>query len=182
LAKGSLRAAEKSALEAVRLAPNDAFNHCHLADVYARRRKWHAALEETDRALALNPTYADCMQTRAFVLGRLKRTDEAIEAAEAALALDPQASFGHTVRGCLHLERCELDKAKESFREALRLDPTDDAARSCYDLSLSRERTARRLVASSESHGGSGFKWWWLVFLIGGQTVMRACSEMSQIQ
>jgi tetratricopeptide (TPR) repeat protein len=115
--------------EALRLDPADPDNFALLASIELARRRWPAALEAAETALALNAEHVTALNLRSIALVRLGRKSEAMAAVDYALDRAPENAFSHANQGwnCLHQNRPK--QAQEHFREALRLDPELDYAR-----------------------------------------------------
>lgn len=115
--------------EALRLDPADADNFALLASIELARRRWPAALEATETALALNAEHVTALNLRSIALVRLGRKSEAMAAVDYALDRAPENAFSHANQGWNYLHRNQPQPAQEHFREALRLDPELDYAR-----------------------------------------------------
>ncbi len=115
--------------EALRLDPADADNFALLASIELARRRWPAALEATETALALNAEHVTALNLRSIALVRLGRKSEAMAAVDYALDRAPENAFSHANQGWNYLHRNQPQPAQEHFREALRLNPDLDYAR-----------------------------------------------------
>lgn len=78
------------ASKGVELAPDDYYTHWNLASTYAGRKDMGRALEEYDKALALNSNDADMLADMADMLSYQGEADRAIEQIERAKALNPR--------------------------------------------------------------------------------------------
>lgn len=90
--RASLQPEEATARKAVQLDP--ALPQAHLsmaAALYLYGWNWSGALAELDRAIALDPKYAEAYHFRAKILSALNRHHEAIAAQQNAIDLDPFA-------------------------------------------------------------------------------------------
>ncbi len=83
------KAAQRFA-EAARLDPGFALPYLQLGNLRTRAREYAAAIEDYDRALAIDPTLAEAMFNRATALMDLGRFAEALPALERLLVLAPQ--------------------------------------------------------------------------------------------
>lgn len=115
--------------DALRLDPSDADYFALLGSIELARRRWAAALEAAERALALNAEHVAAANLRAMALVRLGRKDEAMLTVDQALHRAPEDAFSHANQGWNCLHRNEPKKAQDHFREALRLNPNLDYAR-----------------------------------------------------
>jgi tetratricopeptide (TPR) repeat protein len=77
-----------------------------------------AAVREYERALALNPDYAQAHNNLGGALTRLNRVDEAIPHLEAALALEPANALAHYNMGVAMRERGDFAQAIAHFKRA----------------------------------------------------------------
>jgi len=109
--------------EALRLDPGDADHFALLASIELQRRRWPAALEAAERALALNAEHVGAANLRSMALVQLGRKAEAMETVDFALERAPDNAFSHANQGWNCLHRNDPRRAQEHFREALRLDP-----------------------------------------------------------
>ena len=98
-----------------------------------------AALEEFDRALALNPAYVEAHLNRAIMLNDLGRYDEARESFR--LAWDCDQSNMHMELGDLYADLGSYVQAVEQFRSAAQLRP---------DFLDIRTKLARALMENGE--------------------------------
>jgi tetratricopeptide (TPR) repeat protein len=142
------------------------------AKPYARGLHQHAAMahvndgikaiEQFDKAIALDPGYAPAYAAKAEI--QLSRapyaawpgSKELVSAAEAsareALRLSPSLWRPHIVLGMVHASRCAWDKAEASFKAALRASPEDTARHfwyAAYLLATGRKQKALRLAGES---------------------------------
>lgn len=115
--------------EALRLDPQDPNIFALLAAIELARRKWPAALEAAEAALAIEPEHIEAANLRSMALVRLGRRAEAMQTVESALQRDPDNAVSHANQGWKCLHRNDPRQAQEHFREALRLEPNLDYAR-----------------------------------------------------
>ncbi len=113
--------------------PTYAAAHYNLANALAEPETPEAlalALPHYDRAVSLNPNYAEAHANRGGVLRRLGRWDEAEAAYGAALALDPRSALTHYNLGLLLGEMGRPAEALAAHDRALALAPDMAAAHS----------------------------------------------------
>lgn len=89
----TLGRAEELARKALTLDDTLPLAHLLLSGVYLLKNQLEFALAETERAIALAPSFADAHGSLAHILISLERPTEAIRAAEQALRLHPRARF-----------------------------------------------------------------------------------------
>ena len=110
------------------------------------------ALELSERAAALDPSFQEAIAKKASILIELHttgaRTLEAVRrpaemAIDRALELNPNSGFAHAVRAA-YLEILDAPGAAEAFEKALRLEPNS--------VHILQEYAANRLDASDPEH------------------------------
>ncbi len=85
---------------------------------------WTGAEQEFNRAIELNPNYADAHFRYAWsYLTPLGKSDQAIAEMEKALQLDPFSRIDNTVFGCIYLYARRYDEAAQQFNKAIKLNP-----------------------------------------------------------
>jgi tetratricopeptide (TPR) repeat protein len=111
--------------EAFKLAPN-------LPDLYAfkgyillRNRAFDKSIEQFDRALQLDPTYAVPLELKSLALSLKLDHTEASKLSEIALQLDPESSSALSIRAFNELLQDQQEKAESLYRDALSRDPLD---------------------------------------------------------
>src|SRR6476619_2169757 len=97
---------------------------CYLAGlIYVNAGNDTAALPFYDRALALNPRYADALEGRARVMQRLKRFKEAIADYNALLRINPPNAETFYNLGGAYEGAGQRDDALRSYERALEIVP-----------------------------------------------------------
>jgi tetratricopeptide (TPR) repeat protein len=130
LARGRFAEAERAALRAIELQPEDERGHSVLARILAACERYAPALAAVEAALRLDPDDGDAHRFRAFLLLHARPREWAVSAlaAERALALDPEDADAQAVLGMLHLRAGRVAEGEARFRAALELDPTNTLA------------------------------------------------------
>jgi tetratricopeptide (TPR) repeat protein len=90
---------------------------------------WPAAERAFERAIELNPNYADARNVYSHFLHDMKRPDEAMAQIERALELDPFNAFYQAFYGGNLMFVHRYDEAIEQFRKALTTSPDFPFAR-----------------------------------------------------
>ena len=163
--------------EALRLDPQDADNFSLLASIELGRRRWPAALEAAEQALALNGEHVGASNLRAMALVRLGRKEEAMTTIDYALHRAPEDAFSHANQGwnCLHQNNPK--QAQEHFREALRLQPNLDYAREgMLEALKARNPIYRGMLAYFLWLGrqSTRFQWGFIIGIYFGNRIARS--------
>ncbi len=117
---GELPEAEKL----LRSGPEDLQVHYTLSAILRETERIPEALDELDKAIALDPNFAPAYHDRGVILSRVGRGEDAIPAFESALQLREDPS----TRNALGTTLCRLDRCSESiphFEQALRAAPNN---------------------------------------------------------
>ena len=127
--RDALPKGEATAERALQLDDSNAEAHNSMAANYLFYRwNWRAAAEESQKAIELNPSYAEAYHLYAYVLLVLNRNDEALQAQRKSQELDPFArpwGLGH-VFNCLG----RYKDAEIELRRRIAAFPTNDELRS----------------------------------------------------
>jgi len=100
--------------------------HLGASQVYKQFGKYHDAIAELDRAIALEPRNAFYRFKLAEILRELKMFEPALAAATEAAAAAPDDAFYHFWVADLLMERSRFEEALAPLRLALELSPGDD--------------------------------------------------------
>lgn len=123
---GRYRDAEESALEALRIDPEDAF----LFRIYGRLCFKAGQLDKAEqllrRSLELEPEDESASALLAMILSEAKKQTPALQHGRRSLELAPDEDLGHLAMGVTLLRGGRPFAARRHLREALRIDP--DAA------------------------------------------------------
>src|SRR5215467_13884456 len=93
--------------------------------VYFERGEYQRAIQDYDRALALNSRLFHAYNNRGLVYYKLKEYQRAIEDYDRALALNPAFGLAYVNRGVVYHDIDEYQKAIEDYNHALtRIRPT----------------------------------------------------------
>lgn len=109
-------------------------SHCWRGHFYTFFKRHRRAIQEFERALAVDPDMLEAWRCVGFLLAQEKETGKAVAALQAAVKLAPDDADTRFNLGYLHHERGELDAAATQFKEAIRLRPLLD--RAWYGLGL----------------------------------------------
>jgi TolB-like protein/class 3 adenylate cyclase/Flp pilus assembly protein TadD len=120
----AIRLARAAMEEALELDPQNALAHAGLAWIAIYYDvDYESAARSLERALALDPTNIEIMNTSAILLRRLGRFDQAIELGEYLVARDPVNPESHEALALAYLYAGQWDPALEAYRTTLILSP-----------------------------------------------------------
>lgn len=128
--QGKLDQAESCYREHLAGEPNDDYAHCRLAlcllEMEGRKKD---ALDEIDRAIALEPEHDYYHAVRSIILSNLNRGKDAIEAAETSIEQNPEASFNFTAKAGALADLSRWADAETELHKALVLDADNNFAK-----------------------------------------------------
>lgn len=81
-----------------------------------------ASLDDSDRALRLNPNSVAALQTRGTTHANLGHADKCLDDLDAAIRLNPKLAVAYDSRGVCHVARKEEKLALQDFQKAVELD------------------------------------------------------------
>jgi tetratricopeptide (TPR) repeat protein len=88
-----------------------------------RQNDYRGALIEYDRAIELNPRYADAYVGRGFAKYKLGEKSSAVSDFSTAIALNPKSARAYQNRGTMYLEFRDWEYAIRDFDQAIAIDP-----------------------------------------------------------
>ena len=113
--------------KAIEINPNpDAFYN--LGTVLQELKQLDDALASFDKAIALEPNFADALNNRGTVLQELKQLDDALASYDNAIALEPNFADAFNNRGTVLQELKRLNDSLASYDKAIALEPNFAAA------------------------------------------------------
>jgi predicted O-linked N-acetylglucosamine transferase (SPINDLY family) len=119
---------------AVQSSPDNAMAHYALATTLQSLALYEQALEEFDKALAINPKYMEAYNNKATLLHSMNRQLDAIKALEEALAVSPQDQKSLSNKGYLLTEFKQNALAANVFKHLLTLNPDYEYAEGLHAL------------------------------------------------
>jgi tetratricopeptide (TPR) repeat protein len=108
------------------------------------RHKYPEAAELLEKAVAIDPDYAEAHMDLGALYLKLDRPDDAGPHLRRAVALDPTSSFAHSDLSAIQLLEGDLAGAERSARRALQLSAENDWARFVLGAVLLREPATYR--------------------------------------
>ena len=100
--------------------------------------KYQHAIESYNKAIELNPQYADAYNNRGFAYEQLGNHQEAIKDYSKAIELDPQFAMAYNNRGNVYDDLGDYHHAISDYNKAIELDP--QFAMAYYNRGLSYHR------------------------------------------
>jgi TolB-like protein/DNA-binding winged helix-turn-helix (wHTH) protein/Tfp pilus assembly protein PilF len=120
---------QELALKALEIDPHLAEAHLALAAYeFGWRWNWPAAQRAFERAISLNPSYAEARASYAEFLSCMGRHDQALAEVKQAHQLDPLSVFTNTQVGYTFYWARRPNEAMEQFKKTLDLDPSHGRA------------------------------------------------------
>jgi Tfp pilus assembly protein PilF len=97
---------------------------CNLwGNVLDDQKKYDEAIAKYQKAIELDPKYADAYNGWGTVLGDQKKPDEAIAKYQKAIELNPKIAFAYNNWGIVLREEGKYDEAIAKYQKAIELDP-----------------------------------------------------------
>lgn len=112
-------------LATAEVAPSGQQIHNNLGDVYARQGDMQKAVEEFQKAIAINPNYADAYHNLANTYEQMGQLDPAIENYRKALEINPQLWQSYQNLAAIYFNAGQFDLAVDNMKKALEINPTD---------------------------------------------------------
>ena len=110
----------------------EATKHYKLGVDFAKRREFSGAISEYQKALAINPNYADAHCKLGVAYRYQGKLDEAIASYQKAIAIEPDYVKAHNNLGYAYSKQGKYDLAIESHQKAISIKP--DYAAAHYNL------------------------------------------------
>lgn len=142
--------ARASFMQALALKPDDPLPLNSLANVCRSLGQPQEAIENYDRAIALNSNIPEFHYNRGLTLADLMRYEEALASFDRALALDPRNPATLNDRGNALCGLARLDEALASFDQAVALDPNFAEGHNGRAVVLGRLRDYAAAVSAIE--------------------------------
>lgn len=105
---------------------NEAEKYFKLATQSFNEQKYHAALENFNKALQLGYTDESLFEMRAITFLNLNKVDETIEDCNQVLKLNPKNSAAYQIRGAAYLLIYDYDSVLDNYRASLAINSNDE--------------------------------------------------------
>ncbi len=112
-------------ISTAQVAPSGQQIHNNLGDVYARQGDMQKAVEEFQKAIEINPNYADAYHNLGNTYQQMGQQDAAIENYQKALEINPKLWQSYQNLAAVYFAQGQFDLAEENVRKALEVNPGD---------------------------------------------------------
>ena len=114
--------AETAINKAIELAPRAAFYY-NRAHIYGDQKKWDLALADYNKAIQINPDFAQAYINRGFVYHEQKKWDLALADYNKAIQINPEFAQAYNNRANLYSEQKKWDVALADYNKAIQINP-----------------------------------------------------------
>lgn len=139
----------------IKIDPNQSIAYANRAAALAARRDTPAALQDLDRALALNPRNANALNIRCRIRGQdAGRLEDALADCDRSLELKPADPNLQYIRGFILLKMGRYPESLKGFDEALKIDPRHEGAlymRGTVKKSMGNTRDGNADIAAAKA-------------------------------
>lgn len=146
-----LTLAERKIRDARTLDPNNPRGIKLNADLLSYSGKKRESIEEYQKALKLDPNYAEALNNLGMVFFHLNQIDKANDAFQNAIELEPKEASYYVNLGFVHYRRGDIDKAISFFNKALELDSGLAIGWQCIGVKTPTEKIRRNGIDRDSS-------------------------------
>ena len=112
--------------------------HAQIADIYAGLGLYEDAIQEYQKALKLQPTFADIRNKLGMVFKEVGRFDEAVKELEKAVEINPDYLDAMINLGLVYYAKGEKEEAKKMWLHVIKKDPTNQLAKLYYETLMDK--------------------------------------------
>jgi len=109
-----------------KVAPSGQQIHNNLGDVYARQGDLNKAAEEFQKAIGINPNYADAYHNLGNTYQAMGQLEAAVENYKKALSINPNLWQSYQNMAAIYFNAEQFDLALENIKKALEINPNDE--------------------------------------------------------
>jgi Flp pilus assembly protein TadD len=121
--------------------------HYNLAVNYFREDRVKEAIQEYDKAIALDPFCVEAYNNKGVLYQKMEMVDPAIREYEEALSLDRKNERVLNNLGTAYYLKGDLEKAKSCYQESLRVNPKNLASYNNLGIALQKARQPKEAKA-----------------------------------
>lgn len=108
-----------------KVSPSGYVIHNNMGDVHARHKEYDQAVAEFQKAIEINPHYADAMHNLGNTYQAMGRLDDAIASYQQALQYNPGLWQSYQNLAAIYFSRQDYQQARDMIEKALAINPTD---------------------------------------------------------
>ncbi len=97
--------------------------HFKKGDSYQEKGQWDKAIAEYNKAIELNPEYAEAYYNRGIAYGNKGQYDQAISDYTKAIELNPRYAMAYVTRGSAYRQKGQFDQAISDFNKVIEINP-----------------------------------------------------------
>ena len=131
--------------------PNDPVVHSLVSSLLAGQGNLSGAIEELQKAIALDPGRWALHLELAMLQIRTNQPDAAEASLKKVIELNPAATQAHLLLGTFYQSRSRFAEAEQQFRSAMNMDPKEPGAAGCARPPVPGRRKAGRGGGISET-------------------------------
>ena len=121
--KGNLNDAKKICIKIFEKNPQQFDNLRLLNFIFYKEKNFSKALEFINKAIKINPNFAEAYNEQGNALNELKQPQSAIESYDKAININPRYSEAHYNKGLVLHELKKIELAIQSYDQAIKINP-----------------------------------------------------------